>query len=276
MSDNITLPREVVEKALRVAEVASKHAGLWTADPLIEALRAALAAPRPEPGLMELAQQMKPLDADMAAILHANLDSLYITDEPAAAPEPEKERAEVAPPARGVGQLEEIDSFTPEVYPEKRHPCAGTGGQDMNEKPEALRLAENLVNQWWGMTASPSGLPEISLVAVAALRVDAARLLREQHAEIERLTADIEALRRDAERYWRLLNWLVKPGLLTLERCRIDSPASYGDWWILRKPKVIDGSSLLGYGKTEDAAIDAAMDPATEPAIRAQEQEDKT
>ena len=59
----------------------------------------------------------------------------------------------------------------------------------MSEIPKALRLAENLVNQWWGMTASPSGLPEVSLVAVAALRVDAARLLREQHAEIERLKA---------------------------------------------------------------------------------------
>ena len=38
---------------------------------------------------MELAQQMKPLDADIAAILYANLDSLYIEDEPAAAPGPE-------------------------------------------------------------------------------------------------------------------------------------------------------------------------------------------
>jgi hypothetical protein len=66
-------------------------------------------------------------------------------------------------------------------------------------------------------------------------------------------------LRRDAERYRRLLKWLIVTGLLTRERCRIDSPASYGDWWILRKPKVIDGSSLIGYGETEDAAIDAAM-----------------
>ena len=74
----------------------------------------------------------------------------------------------------------------------------------------------------------------------------------------ERVT-DAEALRREAERYRRLLDWLVETGLLTRERCRIDSPASYGDWWILRKPKVIDGSSLIGYGKTEDAAIDAAM-----------------
>jgi hypothetical protein len=38
-------------------------------------------------------------------------------------PEPEKERAEVAAPARsGVAQTEEIDSFTPEAYHEKRHP----------------------------------------------------------------------------------------------------------------------------------------------------------
>jgi hypothetical protein len=57
----------------------------------------------------------------------------------------------------------------------------------MIEKYEAVRLAENLENQWWGLTASPSGLPEISLVAVAALRVDAARLLRKQHADNERL-----------------------------------------------------------------------------------------
>jgi hypothetical protein len=69
-----------------------------------------------------------------------------------------------------------------------------------------------------------------------------------------------EALRRDAERYRRLLNWLVKTGLLSRERCRIDTPESLGDWWILRKPKVIDGSALIGYGKTEDAAIDAAME----------------
>ena len=94
---------------------------------VIDDIRARLAAPRPEPEpvLMELAQQMKPLDADIAAILYANLDSLYIEDEPAAAPrpEPEKERAEVAAPARsGVGQTEEIDSFTPEAYHEKRHP----------------------------------------------------------------------------------------------------------------------------------------------------------
>ena len=50
----------------------------------------------------------------------------------------------------------------------------------MSEKPEALRLAENLVNQW-------SGLPD----NVGA----AAKELRRQHAEIERLKAEIERLR---------------------------------------------------------------------------------
>jgi alanine racemase len=66
----------------------------------------------------------------------------------------------------------------------------------------------------------------------------------------------------DAERYRRLLKWLVKTGLLSRERCRIDSPASYGDWWVLRKPHGV-GVLVLGYGQTEDAAIDAAMEDKT-------------
>jgi hypothetical protein len=74
----------------------------------------------------------------------------------------------------------------------------------------------------------------------------------------ERVT-DAEALRRDAERYRWLLNWLVRTGLLTAQRCRIDAPETYGDWYILKKPYVVDGTALVGYGKTEDAAIDAAM-----------------
>ena len=65
----------------------------------------------------------------------------------------------------------------------------------MSENPEALRLAENLDNPWWGMTASPSGLPVVSPIAVGALRVDAARMIRDQRDEIERLKADNERLR---------------------------------------------------------------------------------
>ena len=57
----------------------------------------------------------------------------------------------------------------------------------MSEKPEALRLAENLVNQWYGLMASDSGLPGVSPVIVGALRLDAAAELRRLHAENERL-----------------------------------------------------------------------------------------
>jgi len=64
----------------------------------------------------------------------------------------------------------------------------------MSEKPEALRLAENLENPWWGMTASPSGLPVVSPIAVGALRVDAARMIRDQRDKIERLREALEKI----------------------------------------------------------------------------------
>ena len=54
--------------------------------------KSALAEPdaKPEPYTLaelfaQFAAKQRPLDADMAAIINANLDSLYITDEPAAA-----------------------------------------------------------------------------------------------------------------------------------------------------------------------------------------------
>lgn len=98
MTDNITLPREVVELALEVVELSSGGEPIGTMErEAIAALRTALAAPKqePEPGLTELARQMKPLDADMAAILHNNLDSLYIEDEPALAAEQPKPSEDV-------------------------------------------------------------------------------------------------------------------------------------------------------------------------------------
>ena len=64
----------------------------------------------------------------------------------------------------------------------------------MSEKPKALRLAENLENPWWGMTASPSGLPVVSPIAVVALRVDAARMIRDQRDKIERLREALEKI----------------------------------------------------------------------------------
>jgi hypothetical protein len=70
-----------------------------------EAHRAALAEPnaKPEPYTLaelfaQFAAKQRPLDADMAAIINANLDSLYITDEPAAAlaqPDAKREPATV-------------------------------------------------------------------------------------------------------------------------------------------------------------------------------------
>ena len=64
----------------------------------------------------------------------------------------------------------------------------------MSEKPEALRLAENLVNQWYGLMASDSGLPGVSPVIVGALRLDAAAELRRLHAENERLREALEKI----------------------------------------------------------------------------------
>ena len=83
--DTITLPRELVERALRVAEVASKHAGLWTADPLIEHFRAALAAPRPEPVAMFDERMGQPVLLPRSPMLEDG-QFLY-TAPPAAAPD---------------------------------------------------------------------------------------------------------------------------------------------------------------------------------------------
>jgi hypothetical protein len=235
--DNITLPREVVERL-----VASWGRDTKAFIDSMDALRTALAAPRPEP--VAWGARWKNTAEVVNATTNPQLAHewrqqqvmevlpLY-TAPPAAAPRPEleKERAEVAPPARsGVAQTEEIDSFTGEVYPEKRHPGYVIGNHWLETAYERLCAGES----------EDAILEDYELVREPRLR----------------------DLRGDAERYWWLLNWLVKTGLLTWERCRIDSPASYGDWWILRKPKVIE-AGFVGYGKTEDAAIDAAMEDKT-------------
>jgi hypothetical protein len=236
---------EAMKLALEALKSVQDHRPNDETNNAITALRARLAAPRPEPSGYAYRYADGVLRLNDGSQFNGGwpVEAVpYWFAPPAAAPEPvPKERAEVAPPARGVGQLEEIDSFTGEVYPEKRHPGYLIGNHWLETAYERLCAGE----------AEDAILEDYEVVREPRLR----------------------ELRRDAERYQWLLNWLVKTGLLTWERCRIDSPASFGDWWILRKPKVIDGSALIGYGKTEDAAIDAAVEPATEPAIRARGQE---
>jgi hypothetical protein len=57
----------------------------------------------------------------------------------------------------------------------------------MSEKPEALRLAENLENPWHGLMVSSRLLPGVDPLIVGGLRLDAAAELRRQHADNERL-----------------------------------------------------------------------------------------
>jgi len=86
MTDNITLPRAVVEMVRDSLDYARRFNGASVSSE-IAALDAALAEPEPEPEpdvadlFARFAAKQKPLDADMAAILHANLDSLYITED---------------------------------------------------------------------------------------------------------------------------------------------------------------------------------------------------
>lgn len=82
------------------------------------------------------------------------------------------------------------------------------------------------------------------------------------HAEwycIQRLCNEVDRLRAYAERYLVLVAYLTRHQLLRAEFCQPEAGMKAGDYWVLRSPAIIDGSSCLGYGKSEDAAIDAAM-----------------
>lgn len=118
---------------------------------------------------------------------------------------------------------------------------------------EAMKLALEALEWSWG--GEPMGTKEQAVMQ--ALRTALAAP-----------SEDIEALRRDAERYRWVLGWLVRSGLLNCEACRIDTPESYGNWWILRKPSSIDGMSFVAYGADLRDAIDAAM---TQAALRREE-----
>ena len=101
----------------------------------------------------------------------------------------------------------------------------------MNEKPEALRLANDLE------TVIRQEDAEDNVILVPRWTAeDSVAELRLQHAEIERLKADIDAPRRDAERY----RWLRERAWFQFE-----FDGRYGD----------SGETV----QELDAAIDAAM-----------------
>lgn len=83
-------------------------------------------------------------------------------------------------------------------------------------------------------------------------------VMQSASTELERLTAELAAARVDAERFHWLREWLVRNGQLLCVECQPTAGAKVGPYWVFRRAYMVDGTSLEGYGKTEDAAIDAA------------------
>ena len=104
----------------------------------------------------------------------------------------------------------------------------------MSEKPEALEVADSV-----------EFCPQPYSYA-------AARLLREQHAEIERL----RGLLREAREYLPEHHPIAESLFPRIDQALQEVPIDLNAEWGL--------------------AVDASKEPATQPAIRAQEQEDKT
>ena len=297
MSDNITLPREVAYEvplhellesvpldarlviddadgkgtrfipvgracreaatALRAALAAPRLA--VTVDPRLTpdeaaAISSALAAPKQEPvAYFDLQKQVffwaKPTMIDVPMTVALNPLPLYAA---LAAPRPEP--------------VFDKQSGHPVMLPRAPEPVLGLISDEVRA---ALKAADAVESQEAYRTRTPAAAPEKRhpgyVIGNHWLETAYGRVcMGEAEADVLRdcgweRVGDAEALRRDAERYNWLLNWLVRTGLLTAQRCRIDAPETYGDWYILKKPYVVDGTALVGYGKTEDAAIDAAM-----------------
>ena len=97
----------------------------------------------------------------------------------------------------------------------------------------------------------------------------AARLLREQHAEIERMKADNEALRRDAECYKRLRSRAkIYHGQVCFGDIRLPAPIPDRSPFDIIDEAVL-ADALTASTAPASAAVDASKQPATEPAIRA-------
>ena len=223
--DNITLPREVVEKAL---EALGEETAWFGPTPkgaaAITALRTHLAAEQPRP-------------SEDVAKAWAEGYQQGVNDE---------RTSEASIGIAGFGAKVEPARQNPyrtalaaqsALAAEKRHPDYVIGNHWFETAYERLCAGE----------AEDAILEDYELVREPRLR----------------------DLRRDAERYRWVLGWLVRSGLLSCETCRIDSPASYGNWWILRKPRSIDGGSFVAYGADLRDTIDAAMEASTAPASAA-------
>ena len=149
MSD-ITLPRAVVEQvreALKELDYASEPYVNEIARTTLATLDAALAEPnaKPKPDAIaelfaQFAAKQRPLDADMAAIINANLDSLYITDEPAAAlAEPETVAVDLAK----EGSDKTVISFVTVPRAAKREPA------NLTQIAESYRSDGSVVPMYW-------------------------------------------------------------------------------------------------------------------------------
>jgi hypothetical protein len=132
----------------------------------------------------------------------------------------------------------------------------------MSVKPEALRLAEELYAFHAAKKEMPSvggqmlGLESYRIVTtreVFSQILDAADKLLRQHAEIERLKADNEALRREAERLWEALKHYGKH----------DDDCGDHDAY--------NNESLRHCGCGLDAVLDDALTASTAPASTAPE-----
>ena len=128
----------------------------------------------------------------------------------------------------------------------------------MNEKPEALRLAE-----------------ELTMNCHVGTQKNAATELRRQHDEIERLKADAKMMQWliDNDTAW---SWNPSPYSEGLIGGFAAFSTGYFGFDLKTAVRKAMQNSVIDLNAEMGLAVDALKEPATEPAIRARGQEDKT
>lgn len=66
-------------------------------------------------------------------------------------------------------------------------------------------------------------------------------------------------LQAKADLYEHLVDWLTQQGLLHAQFCRPNQKEETADWWILRKVYAVSGDGCVGYGKSQEQAIENAF-----------------